>query len=127
MGRLDSQEMASSTQVGEFEQVVPCTDVVCRFCLDSENTPERPLIAPCRCSGSMKYVHRQCLDEWRVQSLNPKTLVQCSICSTRFRTKHIGIEESQKPWWVNFALSLAWYLSVRVAIFCMSACITGFM
>ncbi|XP_062218120.1 uncharacterized protein LOC133918311 isoform X3 [Phragmites australis] len=34
----------------------------CRICLDNEGDD---LIAPCRCKGTQKYVHRSCLDNWR--------------------------------------------------------------
>jgi hypothetical protein len=36
---------------------------VCRICYDSGDD-ENPLIAPCKCSGSMQYVHLQCLRKW---------------------------------------------------------------
>ncbi|XP_026391389.1 uncharacterized protein LOC113286947 isoform X3 [Papaver somniferum] len=34
----------------------------CRICLE---TDERGFIAPCMCKGTAKYVHRECLDQWR--------------------------------------------------------------
>lgn len=34
----------------------------CRICLDSDG---RDFIAPCKCRGSAKFVHRECLDHWR--------------------------------------------------------------
>lgn len=42
------------------------TDYVCRICLDSEDTENRhnPLISPCKCTGSMKDVHLECLKVW---------------------------------------------------------------
>jgi E3 ubiquitin-protein ligase DOA10 len=36
----------------------------CRICLDEENTFGNPLISPCKCSGTMKYIHYTCLTEW---------------------------------------------------------------
>lgn len=36
---------------------------VCRICYDSGDE-DNPLIAPCKCSGSMQYVHLQCLRKW---------------------------------------------------------------
>jgi hypothetical protein len=35
----------------------------CRICR-GESTPEQPLSHPCRCSGSMRYVHETCLLHW---------------------------------------------------------------
>nr|XP_009779487.1 PREDICTED: uncharacterized protein LOC104228672 isoform X2 [Nicotiana sylvestris] len=36
--------------------------IQCRICLESDG---RDFIAPCKCKGSSKYVHRECLDQWR--------------------------------------------------------------
>ena len=40
-------------------------DWVCRICLSEDNTDAAdPLISPCKCSGTMKYIHLKCLTEW---------------------------------------------------------------
>ena len=38
-------------------------DIVCRICLEDAERSE--VIAPCACKGSQKWVHRQCLNNWR--------------------------------------------------------------
>ena len=65
---------------------------LCRICYTNE--PSSPLISPCNCTGSLRYVHLTCLQKWimsKVQlSINEKktcfkyTLnpVQCEICKT---------------------------------------------
>ena len=35
--------------------------IICRLCYLSESTIDDPLISPCNCSGSMKYIHLSCL------------------------------------------------------------------
>ena len=35
----------------------------CRIC-HGESEPDRPLFYPCKCSGSIKYIHQDCLLEW---------------------------------------------------------------
>ena len=38
---------------------------ICRICyLEEENRRLNPLIKPCKCSGSMKYIHYECLLHW---------------------------------------------------------------
>lgn len=39
---------------------------VCRICLgdSSEEESGNPLISPCFCDGTMKYIHQDCLKEW---------------------------------------------------------------
>lgn len=37
----------------------------CRICLgDDLRDLENPLITPCKCSGSMKFIHLECLKSW---------------------------------------------------------------
>ena len=37
-------------------------DFICRICLERE-IPEDPFISPCKCAGSMKYIHLSCLQK----------------------------------------------------------------
>ena len=38
-------------------------EVVCRICR-CEGETERPLFHPCKCNGTIKYVHNDCLLSW---------------------------------------------------------------
>jgi E3 ubiquitin-protein ligase DOA10 len=38
------------------------TEFSCRICLDSDyDSMTNPLISPCKCAGTMKYIHIRCL------------------------------------------------------------------
>ena len=37
---------------------------ICRICYQEDDTKENPLIQPCLCSGSLKYIHLNCLKQW---------------------------------------------------------------
>ena len=37
---------------------------VCRICLGEDNEVDNPLFAPCKCSGSMRFIHHLCLKQW---------------------------------------------------------------
>ncbi|EXJ91313.1 hypothetical protein A1O1_04424 [Capronia coronata CBS 617.96] len=52
----------------------------CRICR-GEATPDQPLFYPCKCSGSIKFVHQECLMEWLSHSQKKK----CELCKTSFR------------------------------------------
>ncbi|KAJ4355371.1 uncharacterized protein N0V89_003387 [Didymosphaeria variabile] len=52
----------------------------CRICR-GESTPDEPLFYPCKCSGSIKYVHQECLMEW----LSHSQKKYCELCKTSFR------------------------------------------
>lgn len=67
---------------------------VCRICLGEENDLDNELICPCKCAGTMKYIHIECLREWlnskkliyngeRVKSFFWKAL-ECELCKTAF-------------------------------------------
>lgn len=49
----------------------------CRFCLEEGSRLD--FIAPCRCSGTSKWVHRSCLDQWR-STREDKAFSQCTEC-----------------------------------------------
>lgn len=53
----------------------------CRVCLDDENTLDN-LIAPCKCNGSVKYIHTSCHEKWIGQSMNNWTI--CPNCKSRY-------------------------------------------
>ena len=50
---------------------------ICRICYGDDSTDENPLIYPCICSGSMKYIHYECLKNW----LNSKIEEDISVDS----------------------------------------------
>ena len=37
---------------------------LCRICYQEEEKSDDPLIQPCLCSGSLKYIHLKCLKQW---------------------------------------------------------------
>ncbi|XP_069490245.1 probable E3 ubiquitin-protein ligase MARCHF10 isoform X2 [Ambystoma mexicanum] len=37
---------------------------LCRICLIPGGTEDNPLLEPCRCGGSLQYVHKECLTRW---------------------------------------------------------------
>jgi len=55
----------------------------CRNC--HEDAPRCDLIAPCHCSGSIKWVHRSCLDEWRAVSPNAASFSRCDVCNAEYK------------------------------------------
>lgn len=49
----------------------------CRICFAGEE-PGEPLVRPCRCSGTIAFVHRRCLAEWTKAKAKKKWC--CEIC-----------------------------------------------
>ncbi|KAK5204182.1 hypothetical protein LTR41_010154 [Exophiala xenobiotica] len=52
----------------------------CRICR-GEGSPTQPLFYPCKCSGSIRFVHQECLMEWLAHSQKK----YCELCKTSFR------------------------------------------
>jgi len=67
----DHSPTPSSTESGD----------VCRIC-HGEQSNEAPLIAPCNCSGSMKYVHQECIQTW----LKSSHSLTCELCRFMYVT-----------------------------------------
>ena len=69
---------------------------ICRICYSEEDDEENPLIQPCICSGSMKYIHLKCLKHWintrsfdkvdsnEICSIYIIKPVECELCKTKF-------------------------------------------
>ncbi|CAK92906.1 unnamed protein product (macronuclear) [Paramecium tetraurelia] len=70
--------------------------VQCRFCLSKLAKFENPFISPCKCAGSIKYIHLKCLQSWINSQLKTKTQngvtlyywksMKCELCKTMYKT-----------------------------------------
>lgn len=85
----------------------------CRICLFSEYDNENPLIAPCKCSGTVKYIHLECLRQWlklkqsrviyKYFIIFTYKTIECEICKTHIPTKlklsndYIDLLNFEKP------------------------------
>ncbi|CBZ36596.1 hypothetical protein, conserved [Leishmania donovani] len=67
----------------------------CRIC--REGSDIAPLIVPCACTGSVRFVHATCLDRWRIESAkrNLANVNHCEICKEPFR---VNIQRSTLLW-----------------------------
>ena len=65
-------------------------DKICRICLEDDD-PDL-MIAPCLCSGSSKWVHRDCLDLWRVQE-EDRAFSKCTECLYEYKM------QARPHWW----------------------------
>ena len=76
-----------------YHRAVPCRPP--RACTSASRlgrvcfcgTEGGPLIAPCRCRGTMALVHERCLNEWRAASANPRSFERCDQCGFAYCTE----------------------------------------
>lgn len=67
---------------------------ICRIC-HCESDTLNPLLTPCYCSGSLKYVHQQCLQQW----LTASETNSCELCKFPF-IMHTKIKPfNEVSWW----------------------------
>lgn len=55
--------------------VVDCQknpDIQCKVCWDTTSTVENPLLNSCKCDGSVRYIHYECLKMWLKQKMVKK-------------------------------------------------------
>ncbi|XP_049528518.1 E3 ubiquitin-protein ligase MARCHF8 isoform X3 [Dermacentor silvarum] len=70
---------------------------MCRIC-HCEADPDNPLISPCYCSGSLRYVHQACLQQW-IKSSDTRC---CELCKFDF-IMHTKIKPFRK--WEKLEMS----------------------
>ncbi|XP_073401814.1 E3 ubiquitin-protein ligase MARCHF7 isoform X2 [Dendrobates tinctorius] len=60
---------------------------LCRICQTGVTTPTNPFIEPCKCSGSLQYVHQDCMKKWLHAKINSgsslETITTCELCKEK--------------------------------------------
>ncbi|ANS04357.1 membrane associated ring finger 1,8 [uncultured Mediterranean phage] len=57
----------------------------CRICFSSSPS-QGQLITPCDCSGSLQYVHENCLSHWRTIEEDRRPRATCEVCQGPYNT-----------------------------------------
>lgn len=57
-------------------------DINCRICMDETYNYDNPLLSVCKCDGSIKWVHLECLNKWRATS--ERNFDSCDICKFKY-------------------------------------------
>ncbi|XP_042425259.1 uncharacterized protein LOC122012699 isoform X4 [Zingiber officinale] len=61
----------------------------CRICLETDG---RDFISPCKCKGTSKYVHRECLDHWRSVK-EGFAFAHCTTCKAPYYLRvHVHVD-----------------------------------
>jgi len=73
----------------------------------------------------MKYVHRSCLDQWRTDGFDPKTVTHCGTCKVLFRLeqREASALGAEGEIWMQIARYLAW----RLGAFLLIVVLLGFL
>ncbi|KAI9011922.1 hypothetical protein CLU79DRAFT_771897 [Phycomyces nitens] len=87
---------------------------VCRVCR-CEATEEEPLFYPCKCSGSIRYVHQNCLHEWLVHSKRE----HCELCGHSYA--FTPVYQPDMPATIPFKILLQQIIKKAFTHFCLYA------
>ena len=82
----------------------------CRICFDSYG----PLYHPCKCDGSVKYVHEACLFQWI--NTRSHTRHSCELCKEPYSIEYDNPIERDilaPPHYGYFILNPAWHISLE--------------
>lgn len=70
---------------------------VCRICLCEEDDTEDPIVAPCKCQGTMREVHVKCFKKWLAKQISVKDSknmysifwdqLKCELCGEEVESK----------------------------------------
>ncbi len=87
---------------------------ICRVCFEAGGH----LIKPCKCSGYSKYIHRECLDNWRNSHIG-NSYYECEVCKYRYRISKI--------WWSKLLESNVVIILITIVLISSSISISGYM
>lgn len=73
----------SFSHLGEACQELEGEEALCRICMEGETGNYR-LIHPCRCSGSVKHLHEECLKTWITSHAEDIDQSSCELCKTPY-------------------------------------------
>ncbi|KAI3509502.1 hypothetical protein L1887_24831 [Cichorium endivia] len=82
---VNNNNLPSNRYVDEDDE----EEDVCRICRNSGDA-DNPLRYPCACSGSIKFVHQDCLLQW----LNHSNARQCEVCKHPFSFSPVYAENA---------------------------------
>ncbi|GAU40987.1 hypothetical protein TSUD_300660 [Trifolium subterraneum] len=101
----------------------PSEQIQCRICLETDG---RDFIAPCKCKGTSKYVHRECLDHWRSVK-EGFAFAHCTTCKAPYHLRvHVAADRKWRTLKFRFFVTrdiLSIFLAVQLELFCFLPCL----
>jgi E3 ubiquitin-protein ligase DOA10 len=57
---------------------------ICRVCLQGDDQALGPLIHPCKCDGTLRVIHTECLKLWVLTRQRDPKFAKCEICHKKY-------------------------------------------
>jgi hypothetical protein len=107
-------DTATSDEEREADEVAEeREESVCRVCYDGEKDHSNPLLSHCKCDGSVKYIHLECMKLWLRSKVTVQTSdvsetyhwksLECDICKTelpltlKYKGRKLDLFDFDKP------------------------------
>ena len=97
-----AEEEQGSVHRGLYRQV-STDDASCRICF--EGTEAGILFKPCLCGGTMKYIHVECLNRWRLSGIR-RSEYECPNCKYKYNLRKIRASGWLNQFWVVPVLAM---------------------
>ena len=124
---LDNNQNNFSTNLNKTNTKQKANQFPCRICFNDEYDQSNPLINPCKCRGSMKYIHLECLRIWLKSKIESRfsskimifklSSIECELCKSHipginylkadlilFNNELYDILELEKPHNTNYII-----------------------
>jgi len=92
---LSEELIQANERISDVSKVA--AGAMCKICLSETQEEDDPLLSPCHCTGSVKYVHLKCIQNWVQSKLNTqeqKNIVtifwkslSCELCKQKLSLK----------------------------------------
>ena len=100
----------------------------CKICFESNSSElTGKLIAPCKCSGSVKYIHEECLKTWLVSQNVDLKLANCELCNNFYKMEiKLGVKFLPKESLRHGLQNILALVCLSVFLVCLIVIITMF-
>jgi hypothetical protein len=121
------------------------SDIQCKVCWSNEQSNSNPLLNSCKCDGSVRFIHYECLKHWLKQKMQKKeesNLIsyswkqfECEICKKpypyifksngrKYRLVDVEVPEDRKFLWLE-SLTFEKNSSRMVSVASWDVCVVG--
>mmetsp|Transcript_25378 Transcript_25378/g.30077 ORF Transcript_25378/g.30077 Transcript_25378/m.30077 type:complete len:271 (-) Transcript_25378:65-877(-) len=83
--RIRSSNRTTNIDCGQIQMID--ASATCRICFGDSS--EGKLFSPCKCKGTMGYVHVECLQKWRIEKEKSPSYYRCDQCHYNYNLKRV--------------------------------------
>ena len=123
--KKDKNKLANLDDISANSEKNSTSRPICRICYMSNSDIENPLVSPCKCNGSMKFIHFKCLKHSIEVNLTKKIEqhfkyyiwknYSCEICKEEY-PKYLKIKDSLYPL-VDLEIGFSSYITFDYALY----------